>query len=252
MAGAKGSGVGFEGEIHFSLQGKGGVGKSLAASLLAQYFRHRRSVPVRCIDTDPVNQTFSQYRELGADRMELLRDGSVDQRAFDGLMENLLTQPGTFIVDNGASTFIPLWNYMLENNAMAMLRDSRRKLYVHCVITGGQALADTLSGFARLAQTSEEQNIVLWINEYFGRIEREGRQLHEMPVYAENAGRVLGSVVIPRRNQDTFGRDIEDVITRKLTLQEAIESAGFPIMMRQRLKVMQRELFDQLDGLAFQ
>lgn len=252
MAGAKGNGVGFEGEIHFSLQGKGGVGKSLAASLLAQYFRHRRSVPVRCIDTDPVNQTFSQYRELGADRMELLRDGSVDQRAFDGLMENLLTQPGTFIVDNGASTFIPLWNYMLENNAMAMLRDSRRKLYVHCVITGGQALADTLSGFARLAQTSEEQNIVLWINEYFGRIEREGRQLHEMPVYAENAGRVLGSVVIPRRNQDTFGRDIEDVITRKLTLQEAIESAGFPIMMRQRLKVMQRELFDQLDGLAFQ
>ena len=184
--------------------------------------------------------------------MELLRDGSVDQRAFDRLMENLLTQPGTFIVDNGASTFIPLWNYMLENNAMAMLKESRRKLYVHCVITGGQALADTLSGFARLAQTSEDQNIVLWINEYFGRIEREGRQLHEMPVYLENAGRVLGSVVIPRRNQDTFGRDMEDVITRKLTLQEAIDSAGFSIMMRQRLKVMQRELFDQLDGLSFQ
>jgi hypothetical protein len=251
MAGSKGSDFEFEGEIHFSLQGKGGVGKSLAASLLAQYFRHRRSMPVRCIDTDPVNQTFSQYRELGADRMELLRDGSVDQRAFDGLMENLLTEPGTFIVDNGASTFIPLWNYMLENNAMAMLKGSRRKLYVHCVITGGQALADTLSGFARLAQTSEDQNIVLWINEYFGRIEREGRQLHEMPVYVEHAGRVLGSVVIPRRNQDTFGRDMEDVITRKLTLQEAIDSAGFSIMMRQRLKVMQRELFDQLDGLSF-
>ena len=252
MAGSKANGIEYEGEIHFSLQGKGGVGKSLAASLLAQYFRHRRSIPVRCIDTDPVNQTFSQYRELGADRMELLRDGSVDQRAFDRLMENLLTQPGTFIVDNGASTFIPLWNYMLENNAMAMLKESRRKLYVHCVITGGQALADTLSGFARLAQTSEDQNIVLWINEYFGRIEREGRQLHEMPVYLENAGRVLGSVVIPRRNQDTFGRDMEDVITRKRTLQEAFDSAGFSIMMRQRLKVMQRELFDQLDGLSFQ
>jgi hypothetical protein len=252
MAGSKANGVEYEGEIHFSLQGKGGVGKSLAASLLAQYFRHRRNMAVRCIDTDPVNQTFSQYRELGADRMELLRDGSVDQRAFDGLMENLLTQTGTFIVDNGASTFIPLWNYMLENNAMAMLKESRRKLYVHCVITGGQALADTLSGFARLAQTSEDQNIVLWINEYFGRIERDGRQLHEMPVYLENAGRVLGAVVIPRRNQDTFGRDMEDVITRKLTLQEAIDSAGFSIMMRQRLKVMQRELFDQLDGLSFQ
>lgn len=252
MASQKTTETSFEGEIHLSLQGKGGVGKSLVASLLAQYFRHRRNVAVRCIDTDPVNQTFSQYRELQVNRLELLRDGSVDQRAFDGLMEDLLTGEGTYVIDNGASTFIPLWNYMLENNALALLKDSKRKLYVHCVITGGQALADTLSGFARLAQTSTDQNIVLWVNEYFGRIEREGLQLQDMPVYRENSSRVLGSVVIPRRNQDTFGRDVEDVITRKLTFREAIESSTFPIMMRQRLKVMQRELFDQLDGLSFQ
>ncbi|WP_051669897.1 conjugal transfer protein TraL [Bryobacter aggregatus] len=251
MTSSKANGVAWESDIHFSLQGKGGVGKSLVASLLAQYFRHRQKTPLHCIDTDPVNQTFSQYRELAVDRLELLQDGSVDQRAFDGLMEKLLTEQGTFIVDNGASTFIPLWNYMLENNAMGMLRDSKRRLYIHCVITGGQALGDTLSGFARLAQTSDAQNIVLWINEYFGRIEREGKQLHEMPVYQENADRVLGAVVIPRRNQDTFGRDVEDVITRKLTLQEAIDATGFPIMMKQRLKVMQRELFEQLDGLSF-
>ena len=33
--------------IHLSLQGKGGVGKSLVASLLAQYFRHRKGIAVR-------------------------------------------------------------------------------------------------------------------------------------------------------------------------------------------------------------
>src|SRR4051812_14654472 len=36
--------------IHLSLQGKGGVGKSLVASILAQYFR-ARGLAVRCIDT---------------------------------------------------------------------------------------------------------------------------------------------------------------------------------------------------------
>jgi len=41
------------------------------------------------------------------------------------------------------------------------------------------------------------------------------------------------------------------VIARKLTLQEAIDSAAFPIMVRQRLRVVQRELFDQLDTLPF-
>ena len=46
--------------IHLTLQGKGGVGKSLVASILAQYFRHR-GAEIHCLDTDPVNQTFSQY-----------------------------------------------------------------------------------------------------------------------------------------------------------------------------------------------
>src|SRR5579859_3467685 len=43
--------------IHLTLQGKGGVGKSLVASILAQYFRHHGR-EIRCIDSDPVNQTF--------------------------------------------------------------------------------------------------------------------------------------------------------------------------------------------------
>ena len=89
--------------IHLSLQGKGGVGKSLAASILAQYFM-ARGKPVRCIDSDPVNKTLSQYAALRAEPFMLLRDGIVDQRAFDQLMETMLTEEGTFVVDNGAST----------------------------------------------------------------------------------------------------------------------------------------------------
>jgi hypothetical protein len=237
--------------VHFSLQGKGGVGKSLVASLLAQYFMDRKRMPIRCIDADPVNQTLAQYQALAAQRLDLMKEGSVDQRSFDGLMETLLTESGTFIVDNGASTFIPLWNYMLENNAMALLKASGRRVFVHCVVTGGQALADTLTGFARLSETTEERNIVLWVNEYFGRVERDGRTLSELPVYTEHSGSVVGSVAIPRRNHDTFGRDVEEVIARKLTFQEAIDSPSFPIMVRQRLRVVQRELFDQLDTVPF-
>ena len=93
--------------VHLSLQGKGGVGKSLVASVLAQYLRHRGE-DVRCIDTDPVNQTFSQYTNLGAVHLRLLDQGRIDPRAFDQLMERLLTEDGVFVVDNGASTFIPL------------------------------------------------------------------------------------------------------------------------------------------------
>jgi hypothetical protein len=54
--------------IHLTLQGKGGVGKSLVASILAQYFRHRNA-EIHCLDTDPVNQTLSQYTELRAEHL---------------------------------------------------------------------------------------------------------------------------------------------------------------------------------------
>ena len=61
---------------------------------------------------------------------------------------------------------------------------------------------------------------------------------------------VWGSVAIPKLNRDTFGRDVEDLLRRKMTFRQALEGADFPIMVRQRLKVVQRELFEQLDSLA--
>lgn len=113
--------------IHLTLQGKGGVGKSLVASILAQYFRHR-GAEIHCLDTDPVNQTLSQYTELRAEHLALMDDGRIDSRGFDALMERLLTEDAIFIVDNGASTFIPLWSYIFENDVLDLLRASGRRM----------------------------------------------------------------------------------------------------------------------------
>lgn len=234
--------------IHLSLQGKGGVGKSFIASILAQYFGARGKA-IRCIDTDPVNTTLFQYKALGVSRLELLREGSIDQRGFDALMERLLTEDATFVIDNGASTFIPLWNYILENNAVEILTQAGKRLYVHTVITGGQALLDTLHGFKSLADSTSDRNIIVWLNEYFGRIERGGKRFEDMGAYKDSADKVFGSVHLTRRNQDTFGRDLEEVISRKLTLDEAIKDGPFSIMTKQRLKVMERDWFEQLDQL---
>ena len=40
------------------------------------------------------------------------------------------------------------------------------------------------------------------------------------------------------------------MISRKLTLEEAIRDGEFSIMTKQRLKVIQRHWFEQLDSLA--
>src|ERR1700722_10238063 len=238
--------------IHLTLQGKGGVGKSLVASVLAQFFKSSGR-DVKCIDTDPVNSTFAQYAALAVDRLTLRDEHNrIDQRSFDTLMERFLTEDGaTFVVDNGASTFLPLWHYLLENSALDYLRQQGRRVYVHTVITGGQALIDTLNGFNELAQTTQERNIVVWVNEYFGRVEADGKKFSEMAAYRDNADKVCGAVIFTKRNQDTFGRDFEDMVSAKLTFQEAITTARVTIMAKQRLKMVQRDLFEQLDKLVF-
>ena len=236
--------------IHISLQGKGGVGKSLISAILSQYLVSRGQ-DVHGIDADPVNQTMSEYKALAVSRLNLLRDGNVDPREFDLLMERFLTESGTFVVDTGASTFIPLWHYLLENQALDYLRERGKRVFIHSVITGGQSLNDTLGGFEQLAETTQEKNIVVWLNEYFGAVLQDGSSFRDMAVYTKHADKVHGSVAIVRRTADTFGRDVEEMVCQKMTFDEAISESGFTIMAKQRLRVVQRDLFEQLDAIPF-
>jgi len=117
----------------------------------------------------------------------------------------------------------------VENQVIDILRQARKPLYVHTVITGGQAL-DTVNGFRSLTQSTTDRNVIVWTNEYFGRVERDGKTFADMAAYNENAAKVLGSIHIPKRNPDTFGRDVEDIISRKLTFEEAIANGAFSII----------------------
>ena len=63
--------------------------------------------------------------------------------------------------------------------------------------------------------------------------------------------KVCGAVIFSKRNQDTFGRDVEEMIAAKLTFSEAIDAARLPVMAKQRLKIVQRDLFEQLDRVPF-
>jgi hypothetical protein len=235
--------------VHLLLQGKGGVGKSLIAAILVQYLLARGET-VYPVDTDPVNQTLSQYKDLSAHSLQLMRDGTVDQRKFDALLERLLTESGTFVIDSGAATFIPLSYYMLENCVFETLAGARRRLVVHSVITGGQALGDTLSGLNDVADRCRDASLVVWLNEYFGPVlDEKGTRFMEMEVSRKHTRKIVGSASILRRTQDTFGRDIEEMIAAKMTFDAAIRNGKFSLMAKQRLKIVRDDLFEQLDAL---
>jgi CO dehydrogenase nickel-insertion accessory protein CooC1 len=237
--------------VHITLQGKGGVGKSLISAFLAQYLQSIGQ-KIQCVDTDPINQTFSHYKALNVEYLRLMDDNtSINTRNFDSLMERIISEGNNFIVDNGASSFLPLSNYLIENDAISMLEQTGHAVYIHTVITGGQALNDTLFGFAALAKQASIKRIVVWLNEFFGIVTSNNKTFTEMKSYTENKEKVTGIIRIPRRNQQTFAEDIEQMIKKKLTFDEALQSTEFMLMARQRLATVRNDLYKQLAALEF-
>ena len=93
--------------IHLILQGKGGVGKSIVASWLAE-FLIGRGQPVRCLDGDPVNRSLGQIKALNVEKLDLLNDEGVVQRTrYDALINRFLTEQAVFLVTTGRPRFCP-------------------------------------------------------------------------------------------------------------------------------------------------
>ena len=238
--------------IHLTMMGKGGVGKTLVASLLAQYMSKNESTknsPLCLIDTDPVNASFTQYKAWQVEPLRLQEEGStrINERRFDALMERLLTEEANFVIDTGAATFVPLSNYLIENQAVNMLLAAGKHVVVHAVITGGQGQTDTINGLHQLAdQFPSNIDLVVWLNPFFGSIEHEGKTFREMAVFKKHKDRITAIIEIPAHTSDTFGADVTEMLEKKLTFDEAVQSDRFSIMSRQRLTIVRNAIFERI------
>lgn len=237
-------------KIHMILQGKGGVGKSFIAATLAQYKTAKGQMPL-CIDTDPVNTTFAGYKALEVKRLQIMDGDEINSRHFDDLIELIAPSSDDIIIDNGASSFVQLSHYLISNQVPVLLADMGHELVVHTVITGGQALVDTVNGFSQLAtQFPDNALFVVWLNPYWGPVEHEGKGFEQMKAYKDNKERVSAIIHVPTLKEETYGRDLTEMLQERLTFDEALALPSKTIMTRQRLKIVRDQLFNQLDNAA--
>jgi len=87
---------------------------------------------------------------------------------------------------------------------------------------------------------------VVWLNPYWGKVEYEGREFEDMKLYKNNFDRVIKLVEIPALTPETFGRDFSDMLKARRTFDEAINDESLRIMQRQRLKIIQSKIFEEL------
>lgn len=233
--------------IHFVLQGKGGVGKSFVAFLLAQHFQNR-DIETLCFDTDPVNKTFASYKALKVHTIDILKNGTISVGEFDGLMETIINAPqdSTIIIDNGASTFLPLCAYLHDNDVVNFLQGMGHTVMFHSVVTGGQAIIDTMSGLESLLVNFPETPVTAWLNEYFGKVEMNGTSFEETKLFTNPEYKIHGLIRLAELHSGTFGWDLAQMLKRRLTFTEALQTSSINVMARQRLIMTWRKFNKQI------
>ena len=102
-------------KVHFFMNSKGGVGKSLASCLVAQHLR-LKGVETICFDADAMTATLSSFKALNVRRVNMLDGNKIDARRFDEVLEPCLSCQAEIIVDTGASSYAEWANYLIEND----------------------------------------------------------------------------------------------------------------------------------------
>lgn len=225
---------------HLVLQGKGGVGKTLVASILAQYLDG-----ATCWDTDPVNSSFAAIKALGARVVPILRGRLLNVAALDALLDEVLNG-GDTVIDSGAASFVPLSDYLLKSDIPALAADAGCTILAHVALTGGASKLDTLSGLRSVLTTYPASvRVVVWVNEFFGPFGE--KPFAETVAYSENKDRIAGVVTLGKLDPELAGWNVARMLEERQTFAEAIDAAD--VVAKSRLWRVKREIWGQLEGV---
>lgn len=234
--------------IHFTMMGKGGVGKSLVSVILAQHLKEQNP-EIKCADLDPTNATFAGYPALAAEHINIAdNEFNIEPAKFDILMEKILTADSDWVIDTGAATFLPLMNYLIQNEVFSFLEEHGRKVVVHTPLVGGPAMDETIRGLKAILEMCNAP-VVVWENEFFGPVSKNGKKFVQSAGYEQFKSRVLGLVVLEKGDPKQSEKDILAMNSRRLTWDEALADPSFLLMQRQRLTKMRREIKKHLDKI---
>ena len=112
-------------------------------------------------------------------------------------------------------------------------------------------MGDTVEGLVKtISIFPEETKFVVWLNPYWGPIEKDGKEFSEFKAYTNNAHRISAVIEIPEFQQQTFGRNLREMMESNLTFQEALKAPELPIVTRQRLTMMRRDIYKRVGQLS--
>lgn len=232
---------------HFVMQSKGGAGKSVCATLLAQYLDTVTEGNVSLIDTDPSNKTLGSYQSLNVQMIDVIGDNNlVDQSKFDGFINDFIENDKAMLVDTGSGDFLQINTYIYENGIASLFEELDKKMIIHCPINYGQASAETFVCLKNLVDNYPNVGIVIWENEFFG---KPKNLLSKTPVMKN--GNILGVVKVAKKNADTDEKDFGRMLESAMTFNDVknAEKDVFGFIQKTRIERIRKDIYSQLDEI---
>ncbi len=236
--------------LHMTLGDKGGIGKSFIAALMAQYcLDNVTGVDLTCLDLDPRNATFSRYRGLEVEHIDVQTNGDIDREKFDVFVNRVMgaRSNSEIIADVGGNIYISLTDYLWVNEVFQLMAAGGVDITLHVSIVGAGDLFPTLKTLDELVgSTPPEANIAVWINQKNGPVEYGGKSFEESERYEEYRNRINSITYIPLWRSD-MQSSVAAMLEAAVTFNEAAGMAEFDLMGKQRLRMAQRYLYNAIE-----
>lgn len=233
--------AGTRSHIHLVGGEKGGVGKSLMARLLAQYFIDHE-VPFIGFDTDRSHGALMRFYAGYASPVLVDR-----YEALDSIIESSIDNPGRrVLVDLAAQTQEPLVRWMDESGVLDLADVSGLSMHYWHVMDSGRDSVDLLKKL--LDRFGHRLQYVLVRNQLrgddFSQLEQSGEQARALGLGAK--------IVTIKRLHDVVVQKIDAGNLSFWAAKNAANDHGarLGLMERQRLKLWLNHAYGELDGVG--
>lgn len=224
-------------KIHLIGGEKGGVGKSMVARLLAQYFIDQ-DIPFVGFDTDRSHGALLRFYADYASPVLIDR-----YEALDHIVEAAVELPGVrVLVDLAAQTHEPLVRWIDDSGVLNMASDTGFTLYYWHVMDAGRDSVDLLTRL--LDRYSDQLNYVLVRNQLrgddFGLLERSGQ--------LERALEMGAKVITIKHLADAVMQKIDANNSSFWAAKSAstVTGSSLRLMERQRLAMWLQHAYEEL------
>lgn len=235
--------------VHFHLNTKGGIGKTVSAACNAQCIKYELAQDVTCLNTDPVNDSFIDFKSLEVINIPISdHTNKIIRKEFDKMIDLIVKTKSHFVIDAGSSSFLPLLEFLAINKITDLLNAHGRSVIFHIPVTGGPAQKDTFKGLEGILKNlPDNAQFIVWENRHFGEIQHSYNHFTEIPMFKKYSRKINGVIsfgdVCPYTTPD-----FTKMIKKKHTFKEATDkhSEEYNMMEKFRLLQEQKKLFSQI------